>query len=207
MGRRIGLLGGTFDPVHAGHLDLARTCAQRLALDEVRFLTAHLPPHKEGPRAGGYHRHAMVALATDGEAGFVPDPRELEREGRSYTVDTLRELADERPGAELYFLAGADSLRDLPSWREPEEILRLAAFVAVERRGISFEKAAALHAGSIAEGRVILIEHEPPPVSSTRIRSRLAEGEPLPAGAVAPAVARYIHETGLYRPATDETRP
>ena len=207
MARRIGLLGGTFDPVHAGHLDLARTCAQRLALDEVRLLPARTPPHKDGPHAGAHDRYAMVALAVDGERRLFPDARELRREGKSYTVETLRALTEELPEAELFFLAGADSLRDLGSWREPEEILSLAVFVAVDRSGVSFAQAAAPHAEAVASGRVILIEHEPPPFSSTRLRELLAAGRPLPEGAVEPAVARYIEKTGLYRPESPGSSP
>lgn len=202
---RIGLLGGTFDPIHAGHLDLARTCFERLGLDELRVLTAHVPPHKPGTHAAGIHRHAMVALALAGDERLIADARELERPGPSYTVDTLGGFEAERPGAELYFLAGADSLRDLSSWREPRRILDKAVFVAVDRDGLSLEDAAAGHAEQVATGRIRLIQHEPPPWSSTEIRAILGRGEEPPPEALDPAVARYIRKTGLYRPIPEES--
>jgi len=197
---RIGLLGGTFDPIHAGHLDLARACCEQLELDELRFLTAHVPPHKAGPRASGIHRHAMVAIALAEEERFLADARELERKGPSYTVDTLETFAAERPGAQLFFLAGADSLRDLSHWRQPERILERAVFVAVGRDGLQLDEAAAGHQDAIEAGRIRLLRHQPPPWSSTALRQILGRGEQPPPEALHPAVARYIRKTGLYRP-------
>jgi nicotinate-nucleotide adenylyltransferase len=202
-GRRIGLLGGTFDPFHAGHLDLARACFEKLGLDQLRVLTAHVPPHKAGPHAAGIHRHAMVALAFAGDERILADPRELEREGPSYTVDTLASFQAEQPDAELFFLAGADSLRDLSSWREPQRILERAVFVAVDRDGLDLEDAAAGHAEAIAAGRIQLFQHEPPPWSSTALRAILGRGEEPPPEALHPDVARYIRKTGLYGPTLD----
>ncbi len=190
---RVGLLGGTFDPVHAGHLDIGRACSSALALTEVRFLTGSQPPHKPLASASGHHRHAMVALATAPHADFIADPRELERGGVSYTVETLAGLARERPGAELFFLVGADSLRDLPHWRQPEEILRLATVVAVARAGVAIPALPA----AWPRDRVIVLDHEPPPWSSTRLRNALAAGA-APAGSLPDAVADYISKNVLY---------
>lgn len=197
--RRIGLFGGTFDPIHAGHLDLARALFDHLGLDELRFLVAHVPPHKAGPHASGLHRHAMVSLALAEEERMLADPRELERTGPSYTVDTLTNLKAERPEADLFFLAGADSLRDLSSWRAPDRILELAVFCAVDRDGLDLEDAAAEHVEAIEAGRIRLLQHEPPPWSSTQLRAILAAGDEPPAEALHPDVARYIRKTGLYR--------
>ena len=196
--RRIGLLGGTFDPVHSGHLDIARWCAGDLGLHEVRFLCSHVPPHKRQPEADAHHRHAMVALATAAHPDFVADPRELVRSGPTFTIDTLEELAAERPGAELLFLAGADSLRDLRTWRRPADILRLAIVVAVAREGVDLDAAAAGFEAEIAAGRIVVRRHRPPPWSSTSLRRGLREGRPAPAGSLPEGVADYIRKNDLY---------
>ena len=207
MSRRIGLLGGTFDPIHAGHLDLARWCAAELRLDEVRFLTAHRPPHKPPANAGAHHRHAMVALATAPHPDFIADPRELARPGPSYTIDTLEELSAERPGADLVFLVGADSLRDLRTWRRLDDILRLAVVAGVGRDGVDLDAAARGVAGEIASGRVIARPHRPPPWRSSELRRLIQAGAPPPPGAIPDAVASYIVKNSLYRgpsPGRDE---
>jgi nicotinate-nucleotide adenylyltransferase len=196
--RRIGLLGGTFDPVHAGHLDIARWCAAELGLHEVRFLCSHVPPHKAQPVAAAHHRHAMVALATEPHADFVADPRELLRGGTTFTVETLEELSAERPGTELLFLVGADSLRDLRTWRRPDDILRLAVVVAVARDGVSLKAAGEGFRDEIAAGRVVVRSHRPPPWSSTALRRALLEGT-APAGALPGGVADYIRKNDLYQ--------
>lgn len=195
--RRIGILGGTFDPIHAGHLDLARWCAGALRLDEVRFLASRVPPHKPQPLAASHHRHAMVALATAHFPDFVADPRELLREGTTFTVDTLEEMSRERPEAELVFLAGADSLRDLRTWRRPDDILRLAVVAAVARSGVDLDRAAEGFRDEMTAGRVVVLRHEPPPWSSTSLRAALASGK-VPPGALTDAVAAYIGKNALY---------
>jgi nicotinate-nucleotide adenylyltransferase len=197
MSRRVGLLGGTFDPIHSGHLDIARACASALGLDEVRFLATSVPPHKPQPVAAGHHRHAMVALATAEHADFTADPRELLRGGTTYTIDTLEEVGSEMPGAELHFLIGADSLRDLPAWRRPADILRQAVVVAVGRDGVDMDEAAAAFESEIASRRVVVLRHEPPPWSSTALRASLREGAPPP-GALPGPVASYIRKNHLY---------
>lgn len=194
---RLGILGGTFDPVHEGHLDLARACRDAAGLDAVLFLANRRPPHKEQAHASGYHRHAMLALATADEPAFVADPRELRREGPSYTIDTLEELGVERPDAELYFLTGADSLRDLPSWRRWRELLERATFVVVGRSGLGAAATLAAQQPGFPADRVIAVDHEPPPVSSTDLRRRLAAGE-RPSGEIPAPVLDYIRKNRLY---------
>jgi nicotinate-nucleotide adenylyltransferase len=194
---RLGILGGTFDPIHAGHLDLARACREAASLDEVLFLANRLPPHKEQALASGYHRHAMVALATSGDAGFVADPRELLREGASYTIETLAALGGERPDADVFFVMGADSLRELPSWRRWRELLERATFVVAGRGGLLAASALAGQSEDFPRHRVMVVAHEPPPVSSTDLRRRLAAGE-APTGDVPDAVLDYILKNRLY---------
>jgi nicotinate-nucleotide adenylyltransferase len=187
---RVGIFGGSFDPVHLGHLQVAERARDQLALDEVRFIPARTQPLKpEGPRAALEDRVAMLRAAIAGRAGFTLDLRELDRPGPSYTIDTLRALRLERPRDELFLLIGADAARDLPRWREGSELGRFATLVAVPRRGV---EASALPAG------VTLLDMPPVDISATAIRAAASAGRPL-GGQVPEAVAGYIAARGLYR--------
>src|SRR6478736_2747786 len=132
---RLGLYGGSFDPVHYGHLLLAECARETLALDEVWLLPAAVPPHKQTRElAPAKHRLAMLDLALGGHEQIKSSRLEIDRGGVSYTVDTLTNIREQQPGATLFFLMGADSLHDLPTWREPARICDLAT-IAVVRRG------------------------------------------------------------------------
>ena len=205
------LLGGTFDPVHAGHLALARRAADGLAA-EVRLLPAGQPPHREAPQASAGQRLAMLELAVAADPRLRVDPRELQRDGPSYTVDTLRELRQELGlDAPLGLLLGADAFLGLPSWHQWASIPQLAHLVVVTRPGSRLDLLppplqAALEdrwtsdprrlAGRPA-GLVHQLQMQPDPSSSTAIRAALARGE-SPA-ALAAAVLAYIRQQGLYR--------
>lgn len=187
---RLGIFGGSFDPIHNGHLRLAECCAQQAGLDEVCFIPAGVQPLKpHGPVASNDHRVAMLRLAVEGLAGLVVSTIEIDRGGVSYTVDTLRQIHADRPDARLFFLMGADSLHDLPKWREPEEVLRLATPLVVGRPGEPEPTT------EIAHERV---EMPPLDISSSELRKRLAAGEAcgewLPS-----AVAEYLDRHGLYK--------
>jgi nicotinate-nucleotide adenylyltransferase len=131
---KLGIFGGTFDPVHFGHLLLAEQCREQCGLDEVRFVPAGTPPHKLVQAiAPGKQRAEMLDLAMSWHAAFRIDRRELARRGPSYTVETLRDLHAEDAARELFFLLGADSLADLSTWREPRAIFELATLVVVNR--------------------------------------------------------------------------
>ena len=133
---RIGVFGGSFDPVHLGHLLLAECCWRQAALDRVLFVPAAQQPHKpQAPRGGDADRVAMLRLAIAGRPEFDVSTIEIDRGGVSYTVDTLRALRAAEPDAELFFLMGADSLADLPQWREPAAICELATPLVVRRAG------------------------------------------------------------------------
>jgi nicotinate-nucleotide adenylyltransferase len=201
---RIGIFGGSFDPVHNGHLGLARCCQRQASLDEVWFTPAAVQPLKQqGPRARQDDRLAMLELALASEPGS-PLPQnswricrlEIDRGGLSYTVDTLRQIHAERPEDELFVLLGSDTLSDLGSWREPEEIFRLARPLFVHRAGAP--QAEVLP--SISGGRVVpqAVEMPAMTVSSSEIRRRIAAGQPIDE-LVPPAVAAYISQNGLYR--------
>jgi nicotinate-nucleotide adenylyltransferase len=194
--RRIGVYGGTFDPPHLAHLALARVARDALALDELRLLPAGQPWQKAGRiRAGAAHREAMLRLLVAGEPRLVVDPRELRREGASYSVDSLRELAAERPGDELFLVIGADQFEKLDTWHDAEEIPRLSTIAVAARAGHAPTPPAAW------AGRRLRWQEIPLPridIASTDVRARAAAGEPL-APLVGEAVAGYIDQYQLYR--------
>jgi nicotinate-nucleotide adenylyltransferase len=198
----IGILGGTFNPPHAGHLALARHARDELGLDEVWLMPLHTPPHKPiAPDPGPEHRLEMTRLACAGEDRIGASELEVRRGGTSYTVDTLSEIHASDPEAELTFVVGADTALTLPSWRSPERVLALAR-LAVARRagGPPSDGASALDAiGSIAgaDADLVFLEMAPVEASSTLARERLAAGEST-AGLLAPAVREYIDRNGLY---------
>ncbi|HXI04361.1 MAG TPA: nicotinate (nicotinamide) nucleotide adenylyltransferase, partial [Candidatus Saccharimonadales bacterium] len=133
---KLGILGGTFDPVHNGHLALAEAAARRAALDRVLLVPCARPPHKD--RTGltdGYQRYAMLALAADGSPGLAVSPLELLRGGISFTAETLGEISAERPGADLFLLVGSDSFVEMETWRDLDRILALAAVLVLHRPG------------------------------------------------------------------------
>lgn len=197
---KLGLYGGTFDPVHFGHLLLAERCREELGLDEVRFIPAGDPPHKDrSDLTPGKARAEMLEFATAGNPRLVVDRRELGRPGRSYTVDTLAEVKAEFPEAELYFLMGADSLADLPGWREPERILELARVVAVNRGRRPAERAALVAVlGEEIAARVIFVHMPAVDLSSTDMRVRAAAERSL-RYMTPPAVEAYVRDKKLYR--------
>jgi len=132
----IGILGGTFDPVHYGHLRLALELRETLQLAEIRLIPNHTPPHRPAPRADGERRAAWISRAVVGMKGLKVDLRELDQPGFSYTVDTLRALRDELPNTPLCLILGMDAFAGFLSWREPREVLRLAHLVLVPRPGV-----------------------------------------------------------------------
>jgi len=200
---RLGVFGGTFDPVHVGHLLLAECCREQCQLDQVCFLPAAVPPHKQGQTLTPPQvRLEMLELATAGNPAFAVSRYETARGGINYTVDTLRHFRAEDPDRELFFLLGADMLRDLPHWREPGEICRLALPVAVRRAGepaIDFSPLAAWTAAErIDQMRQHQVEMPEIGISSTEIRRRVAAGRSV-RYRVPAAVEPYIESHGLYR--------
>lgn len=208
---RLGIFGGTFDPVHYGHLLLAECCREQLALDELWFLPAAVPPHKQDadlspPTA----RVEMLELATSGHAAFRICTYEVDRGGVNYTVDTLAHLKTEDPARELFFLMGADSLRDLPQWREPARLCELATPVVVHRAGgntgspgesldwtglgqlVGDARLAEILRHQVAMPRIDL--------SASDLRQRVAAGQSI-RYRTPRAVEMYIHTAGLYRSA------
>jgi nicotinate-nucleotide adenylyltransferase len=201
---RIGLLGGSFDPIHNGHLYVAHLARAFVPLDRVLFIPAHVPPHKVGQiLAPPAQRVAMVRAGIRGHDEFEVSEIELAREGRSYTIDTIAQVASSMPQADLFFLIGSDSLRDLPTWHRARELASRVTFVTVARsRGQILEVMdkleSALGSEAAATIRTHVIEVPPLPISSTEIRERARRGESL-ANLVPDPVAELIAAAGLYR--------
>lgn len=188
--KRLGVMGGTFDPIHHGHLVCASEVAYALRLDEVVFVPAGRPWQKEGRAiSSGDDRYEMARLATYGDDRFRVSRAEVDRGGYTYTVDTLRELCAE--DVELFFITGADALAQVLTWREPEALFGLATFVGATRPGF------AVDASAFPEGAVTLVETPALDISGSDCRSRVARGAPIRYLVPAP-VADYIAARGLY---------
>lgn len=197
---RLGILGGTFDPIHNGHLVIAEECRHRLQLDRVLFVPASQPPHKRGRAISpAVHRLAMVEQGIAGNPAFSVSHVELERTGPSYSVDTLalfrREAGD---GADLFFIVGLDALPDLLTWHQPRRILELATLAAVTRPGFAFDLSHIVRQIPNAAERIVYVPAPAMDVSSTGLRQRVAAGLPI-RYQVPDGVERYIREQGLYR--------
>lgn len=186
---RVGLLGGTFDPPHLGHLLIAEQSREQLGLDEVWFLPAPNPPHKDGIATSPEQRLRLVEAAIADHESFRISRIEFERDEKSYTVDTMKELKRRYPGHEFFFLLGADSLSSLDAWHDPEELYRLVRFGAVARPGSRY---------LIPEGaRVTAVDMPQLELSSTDIRKRIERGRSI-RYMVPEAVRRLIEEWRLY---------
>jgi nicotinate-nucleotide adenylyltransferase len=186
----VGLFGGSFDPIHHGHLIVGRAVAETLGLDELRFMPAGEQPFKRGRHvASAGQRAAMVALAVAGEAGLAVERCEVDRPGPSYTVDTLRALRSREPGQDFTLVVGADATRELDQWREAAALPALARIVAVARPG------APRPASALVER---VVEVPAVDLSATQIRRRVAEGRSI-RYLVPDAVAEFIAIHGLYR--------
>jgi nicotinate-nucleotide adenylyltransferase len=194
----LGVLGGTFNPPHEGHLRCARQALAQLGLDRVALMPVRVPPHKEAhDDPGPQHRLAMCRLAAAGDDRLAVSEAELGRAGPSYTVDTLQALEAEDPGRALTFILGADMARTLPGWREPATILRLARLAVAERDAIKRREIRLALAQLDPQERITFLDMPPIDVSSSAVRERVAAGLPID-GLVPAGVAGYIHEHDLY---------
>lgn len=191
---KIGLLGGTFDPPHLGHLRAARAAERTAGLDAVLFVPcARQPLKKAPPQASPFHRAAMVALALWGRSRWLLEDCELRRGGTSYTVETIGELGSRYRGAELYLILGADAFESLPRWKDHAEIVKRCRLLVVPRPGTS----PYLLLGANLLPRVALCRTRPLAISSSEVRRRTAEGLDL-SGWVPAEVGAYIRRHGLY---------
>ncbi len=200
---QVGIFGGTFDPVHWGHLLVAECCREECKLDQVRFVPSALPPHKlQQPITDPKHRLNMLHLATDGHESFVVNSWELNQPGPSFTYRTLEHFRQEHPEHEFFLLLGADSVAEFPTWKHPERICRLAHLIAVPRPGcpeVNWEPLRRLVDEATwqwCSPRVV--EMPLVGISSREIRRRLAQGRSI-RYQVPAAVEMYIYQHGLYQ--------
>ncbi len=199
---RIGFLGGSFNPVHYGHIAIARQALAEFMLDKVLLIVAANPPHKEVAfHVGASERLKMLECGLTEEAKIEASGIELEREGKSYTYDTLRLLYEAYPGAELFCIVGADMLCDLPTWYRAEELLRSVTFLGFARGGEPFDvKSAAENLKTRYGAQVLLSKTSGPDLSSTEIRNRVFTAKSV-TGMLPEGAERYLYENGLYLPA------
>jgi nicotinate-nucleotide adenylyltransferase len=191
LGARIGVMGGTFDPIHHGHLVAASEVAHAFTLDEVVFVPTGHPEDKEGASAGE-DRYLMTVIATASNPRFSVSRVDLDRPGPTYTIDTLRDLqAMRQPEDQLFFITGADALARIMSWRDSADLFKLAHFVGCTRPGHR------LTGAGLPEGKVSLIEIPALTISSTACRARVAKGEPI-WYLVPDGIVQYIAKRGLY---------
>lgn len=197
--RKIGILGGTFDPVHEGHINIAKEAMEQYGLCEVRFLTGGIPPHKRDKKiTDSLVRHEMVELATENNKGFIADDFELSKTEYTYTVKILSELKVLHPDWDMHFIVGEDSLRDLHLWYKPNEIVRLCTLLVYPRDNKSDISRLAEKRRREYDADIFIINAECIDVSSTEIRKRIKTGEDI-TGLVPLKVKEYIKEKGLYK--------
>lgn len=211
---KLAVLGGTFDPVHRAHLQIADEVIRRLGFDQVLLMVAPRPPHKrDGILTGAFHRYTMAVLASQEEERVVVSGLELERPGPSYTIDTMSELRSIYPGAALAFVAGGDSLRDIRQWREYGRLLSEFSLIFVPRHGLvadwttiqnvtgtgsGLELVEMEHHFEPNPGRSCLLRVQIPDISSTTVREEFRCGREPGPGILHPEVLRYIHKYRLY---------
>jgi nicotinate-nucleotide adenylyltransferase len=194
MTRRVGIMGGTFDPIHHGHLVAASEVASLFSLDEVIFVPTGEPWQKSSRRVSeAEHRYLMTVIATASNPRFLVSRVDIDRAGPTYTTDTIRDIAEQRPGAELYFITGADALGQILSWKDASDALKLARFVGVTRPGYELSDAHLPH------DSVTLLDVPAMAISSSGCRERVADGRPV-WYLVPDGVVQYINKHRLYRP-------
>ncbi|MBI3490602.1 MAG: nicotinate-nucleotide adenylyltransferase [Acidobacteria bacterium] len=213
MAQRIGILGGTFDPIHCGHVDVGQAVQDVLGLSRLFVVAANVPPHRPQPFASAYHRFAMAALAVASRPGWRATDLELRLDTPSYTSGTLQRFRERGFAAtELYFVIGADAFVDIGSWRDYPAILDLAHFAVVSRPGYPVDELShrlprlasrmarpPIDSLTALDPMIVLIDAPTADVSSTVIRRKLAAGESI-AGLVPAGVQRHIEQHGLYTP-------
>ena len=218
---KVGILGGTFDPIHQGHTHLAREIARVFELEKVIFMVSKSPPHKEVREiSSAFHRYAMVALEIDCEDSFFVSTLELRREGPSYTYDTLEQLKSCHPDDQFCFVAGTDSLRELSLWYQYDRLIQNHCLVFVQRPGAEVDlnrleisttlrdRIRLTEEGEkpeICEGSSFLLSLNAPPISSTEIRNLIRSGKRPSLNVLSSPVYRYIRKCQLYEEEQDLT--
>jgi nicotinate-nucleotide adenylyltransferase len=202
--RRVGLFGGSFDPIHRGHVAPVQRARRELGLERVLYLPTALPPHKpKRELVPAVRRFTMVEMALLGEEGLYASDYELTLGEPAYTVETVEAFRGRWPDADLHLIVGGDSFAELPTWRRWRELVAQVELVVLARPGWVLEEIRGNLPEELrrraAEGGVHVVADDPVDLSSTELRQRLGRGEALPEGAVAPLVVDYIHKYSLYR--------
>lgn len=195
---RVGILGGTFDPIHLGHIAAGSAALECADLDRVLFVPSAQPPHRDAALAPAEDRLEMCRVAIEGQPRFEVSDVEIKRGGRSYTVDTLSDLKRLRPGDDLFLILGWDAARLLRTWREPEKVVELASIVIISRPGTQAPHEAEFAEAGLDSGRFTFCSRQTTPdVSGSAVRSAIGRGESV-AGKVPAQVERYIAAHHLY---------
>jgi nicotinate-nucleotide adenylyltransferase len=192
--RKIGLLGGTFDPIHSGHLIAAQAAQESAKLDEIWFIPTLSPPHKPQPGADSSHRRQMLQLAIEDNPTFRVEDIELERESTSYTIDTVISLQEQYPEIMFYWIVGSDMVKDLPNWRRVEELVKRISFIGLERPDQPGDDSVL---PSFVRRRLLRAAMPPIGLSSSEIRRRLREGRSV-RYMLPESVLDFIRKEGLY---------
>lgn len=196
---RVGLLGGTFDPIHIGHLIIAEAARDQLRLDRVEFIPASDPPHKpDAAVSRAQHRLRMVEIAVSGSDHFVVNQCELDRPGPSFTADTLAQIQSARPGDVLHFVVGGDSLRDLPTWRDPERIVSLTRLAVIRRPGAEFDLAELERGIPGIQARTDFLDAPLIDIASRTLREAIRGGRSV-RYLIPDLVIEYVESNALYR--------
>ena len=201
---KLGLFGGSFDPIHSGHVIPVRRAAERLGLERVFYLPTARPPHKPGRQfARSQRRFAMVEMALLGEPDFEVSAWELTPGERAYTVDTVERFHRRDPADDLHFIMGADSFKQLPTWRRWRDIVRLSSLAVLTRPGWDYRSVEQGLPEELRDlvnaGRVTFVRNDPVEISSTELRHLFRTGGEIPEGAVPDLVVQYIRKYSLYR--------
>jgi nicotinate-nucleotide adenylyltransferase len=205
-GKKLGILGGTFDPIHFGHLLAAEWAGEAFGLDELVFIPAARPPHKDPAGViDGHHRYRMVELAIEDNPAFSVSSLELERSGYSYTIDTVRHYLQSDPQLDIRFILGVDALQLIYSWKDVTQLLKLCRFIVVTRPGYQLDRSDPVFETVPAEiwDRVELLSIPGVEISSSEIRCRVAAGQSIRYLLPSP-VADYIDKNHLYRNETND---
>ncbi len=185
--KKVGLLGGAFDPPHNAHLQIAEAVLEALQLDQIRFVPTYIPPHKKQTIASFEERVRMIELMVQGYDRFIVDQTELKRSGTSYTIDTVRILQKAEPDVQFYFIIGADMIDYLPNWHQIDELVQLVSFIGVRRPAYN----------GVTNYPIKMVNAPELSISSSEIRNRLHEGQDVE-GLLPDSVLAYLKEHGLY---------
>lgn len=210
MIKHIGILGGTFDPVHAGHIQCASYVQQQCRLDEVRLMPCHLPPHRATPGVSAEHRAAMVQLAIASAPKLALERLELNKQSPSYTIDSLKLLRQREPDSRFYFIIGMDSLSNFCQWKDWQDILQYAHLLVCQRPGYNssagdapalIQRYGAVELSELTQsdcGKILLLANPLMDISASELRRQLHDGQGR-SDALAPAVLNYIQAQQLYQ--------